>query len=92
MEQAADTNGFEFLDLFFEVSVLCMVLLVFSTCSDALGQLHFGFGYQGDFVGLWVRLEREQGHTPGRRCLWERKWLKTLRSQVVSDDARGGSA
>jgi len=40
-----NTDGLEFLDLFLEVSVLCMVLLVFRTCSDALGQLHFGFGY-----------------------------------------------
>ena len=42
-DRGVNTNSFEFFDLFLEVSVLCMVLLVFSTSSDALGQLHSRF-------------------------------------------------
>jgi len=64
-----NTDGFKFLDLFLKVSVLCMVLLVFSTSSDALGQLHFGFECWDRLVDLWVRLGGEAGHTPGWRCL-----------------------
>lgn len=52
IKTATDTNGFELFDLFLEVSVLRMVLLVFSTCGDALGQLHFGLGYWGGFLGV----------------------------------------
>ena len=68
-DKDAKTNCFEFLDFFLEVSVLCMVLLVFGTCGDALGQLHFWFGDLRGFVTLWVCLGRVQGHTPGWRCL-----------------------
>ena len=67
--EADNTYCFEFLDLFLEVSVLCMVLLVLSTCSDALGQLHFGFGYWDGFVNLGVSLGGGLWHTPGGRCL-----------------------
>ena len=64
-----DTDSFKFLDLFLEVSVLCVVLLVFSTSSDALGQLHFRFECWDRFEDLRVRLGRELGHTPGWRSL-----------------------
>lgn len=64
-----DTNSFELLDLFLQVSVLGMVLLVFSTRSDALGQLHFGFGDWDGFVDLGLSLRRVSGHTPSGRCL-----------------------
>ena len=60
-----------------------MVLLVFSTSSDALGQLHFGFECWDRFEDLRVRLGREAGHTPGWRSLWGRKWSKTSRRWEV---------
>ena len=47
-----NTDSFELLDLFLEVSVLGMVLLVFGTCSDTLGQLHPGLGYLYGLVDL----------------------------------------
>jgi hypothetical protein len=60
-----------------------MVLLVFSACSDALGQLHFGFGCWDVFVSLGVILGRGPGHTPGGRCLWGCEWLRTSKTWVV---------
>ena len=77
------TNGFKFLDLLLEVSVLGMVLLVLSTCSDALGQLHFGFGCWDGFVDLRMSFWRGSGHTPGGRCQRGWKWPKTSRTRGV---------
>lgn len=64
-----DTYCFELLDLFLEVSVLGMVLLVLGTRSDALGQLHFWSEYWDGLASLQVILGRQLRHTPGEWCL-----------------------